>query len=209
MPAPDLEAWFWRDLAMTGPRLAGLLACLLISRRARDWNGWGWNSAMTLAGGAALALAGTLEILHRLMGGSEAVFGGARLAAAWLATGPVALFEEAAFRSLLFLSLRERTSPRLAALLSSALFAVYHFEAQPVESWPRIAAFGLAACAALHRGAGLWWLIGVHWLVDGLWFHVGAGAPSDWAFGPARLLFWAVPLASLALLAPVPSRTDP
>ncbi|MFH1619882.1 MAG: CPBP family intramembrane glutamic endopeptidase, partial [bacterium] len=132
------------------------------------WKRWGWGMSATLRGCFLLSVVTAMILLAN---GSESSYSAFQIIIGWLATMPVALFEEAAFRSLLFLSLREQMSPLKAALLSSLIFAVFHIEAQPVYGWPDIFVYGLGACAALHNGVGLAWLILSHLLVDGIWYH--------------------------------------
>lgn len=197
MPASDFETWFARDLIMSVPRLAGFAACLAVARGFGDWRSWGWGRFFRgdLAGWLLLLAAVAMEVLGHLAAGSGSSFGPGLLLAGWLSTVPVALFEETAFRSLLFLALRERFHVLPAALISSVLFAVYHFEAQPIAMWPHIFIFGVAACAALQRGVSMPALILAHLFVDGAWFHVvGEGGKAH--FFVLNLLTGALTLAA-------------
>ena len=209
MPAASFDAWFFRDLVMSAPRLTALLACLIYSRRSGGWTEWGWTFSLTRTGAIALALVTGMELLLHFAHGSGSDLPPWVILFGWLATGPVALFEEAAFRSLMFLSMRRQLSPRLAALLCSTLFMVYHVEAQPVEHWPHIFVFGLGTCAAIQCGAGLGWLIAAHWLVDGAWFHLTTGPGSSWAWDGYTVFLIITSAASLALLRESPATRPP
>jgi membrane protease YdiL (CAAX protease family) len=56
--------------------------------------------------------------------------------AGWLATFPVALFEETCFRGLLFLSAERIWGTAAGAFISSTAFTLYHWGAQPIHVWP-------------------------------------------------------------------------
>lgn len=201
MPSTDFDSWFRRDLVMTAPRLAAFAACGAIIHRNGGWRRWGWTGAITARGALLLALS-----LANLLNGhwlfhSSTDLGASRLALGWLSSVPVALFEEAAFRSLLFLSLRERHSPLAAATLSSLAFTVFHVQAQPLFGWPQIFVFGLAACAALERGTGVWAIALEHLIADGLWYHFRVGPGDEAVLINYLLLLITTPLAATVLLA--------
>lgn len=203
MPIQDFDSWFQRDVVMTVPRLGGFAACLYIASRNGGLKQWGWTASLSRRGGAVLITAAVMEIFMHLVRGSNTELGSAKLMVGWLSTGPVALFEEAAFRSLLFLALRRKMSPLLAALLSSFAFALYHVQAQPLSSWPHLLAFGLGTCAALHVGTGVVWLVATHWFVDGVWFHLAFGPGKEWAaLGHYTSMLVAVILSLIILRGP-------
>jgi membrane protease YdiL (CAAX protease family) len=195
------ERWFTRDLIMSAIKLAVFLALAVVTARAGGAARWGWTWAASSWGVVALAIVTAMIILSDLSGGSQPGFSPGRIAVGWLATGTVALFEETAFRSLLFLPFRERMHPIWAALLSSLLFMFYHVQAQPLIAWPHILVFGLGACAALHRGCGLPWLVAAHWIADGVWYHIASGPPVAWASDAYRVSMLVGAGLSLALLA--------
>lgn len=164
----DWDANLRRE-AWTGvARCLALLACLFLIRRYGDWRAWGWHLGASRAPLLLLMLAWSGIELRRLMEmASEPVpLTATYMLGIWATMIPVAVFEETCHRSVIFTSLKERMSPWRAAWVSSLIFAVWHIGAQPLSGWPVIFAFGMAACAALHRGLGLPWIMAVHWLVD-------------------------------------------
>ena len=198
VPLFDYTTWLNRDMVMSVPRLIGLILCLLVISRRGGPRRWGWGFRLAWLGGAALVLTTAMEIFLMKSPAAEATFSPRQLLLGWLSTGPVALFEEAAFRSVLFLSLRRRMSPLAAALLSSLAFAVYHIEAQSVTVWPYTFAFGMGTCAALDQGVGIGALVAAHWFVDGVALHLTGGPVSRWSwlgdsvFMPLTLIYSAV-----------------
>lgn len=201
------ELFLRRDAVMCVFRLLALAILLGVTVRAGGWRRWGWGRGLPPAGGAVLAATSADVVFDHLAYGTRPDIDAAWLAAGWLTTVPVALFEEVAFRSLLFLALRERLSPRWAAVLSSTAFTLWHYEAQPISLG--IFVFGLAACAALHGGVGLAWLIFAHWLVDTLWFHLAAPPPLWWAWHAASASMWAAFFGALYLLGRPASQEAP
>lgn len=170
----DWGLWFRRDLIMGIPRLAGFALCLLVAGRYGGWRRWGWHGGAPL-GPSALLVVLCLGYLAQFLGRAKVVtLTPGQIGIGWLATIPVALFEEAAFRGLIFLGLTERMSARKAAIASSLLFMVWHFQAQNLAEWPSIFLFGMVACASLHAGAGLPVLAVVHELVDSVWYFIGS-----------------------------------
>lgn len=67
----------------------------------------------------------------------------------------VGIWEEFHFRGYLFSITTAQFGAVFGALISSALFAMMHFEAQPIAHWPTIFAFGMAMCALRYYGASL------------------------------------------------------
>lgn len=171
-------AWFRRDAWMSLPRLAGLAACLAVMARGGPWEHWGWHLR---APAAPAALAGSVVLVYALIFIPERreIYGPAQKALGWLTTLPVAFFEEACFRGLLFLSLSRLWAPLPAALLSSLAFTVYHLQAQPLSDWPSIFAIGALWAACLQAGVGLPWLALSHEVADALWFHAGAAVDAE------------------------------
>ncbi|MBI3550958.1 MAG: CPBP family intramembrane metalloprotease [Elusimicrobia bacterium] len=153
-------------------RPATLAACLTLAASQGGLGRWGWRSKRPtrafLLGCAASAAFASLYLARA----STVVFSHGQLAVGWASAASVALFEEALFRGLIFLSLRARLGAFGAALASSAVFTFYHTVA--VDCWASIFMFGFCACACLHAGLGLPWLMLLHALVDGAWFHSGA-----------------------------------
>lgn len=202
MPAPDFDAWNRRDLVMTLPRLAGFAACVAVmARLGGGRRAWGWTWTLTPLATVPLALIGAVEIVGHLSVGSSTTLSAGALLAGWLATGAVALFEEAAMRSLMYLPLRRLVPPWIAGVLCGAAFVLYHFEAHSLaRAWPHLFAFGIGACAAVELGAGLGWLVALHWFVDGVWYHFSAGDGDPVAYLARPILIAFTIVVSLLML---------
>ena len=187
-------AWFFQDLLVTIPRLLALGACFWASRRLSE-SGPRWRGFQPEAGGLLLAaLAGELIAVgaFRYSASTPALL----MTAMTFATVVVALWEELCFRGLLYPALRER-SPVFGAVVSSLLFMAYHIQALPPR-WIALTFFvGLLLCAAYERGAGLWTLAAVHFLIDeiGLFFMGPFDRPRLFTVGAALLV-----LAALAAM---------
>lgn len=174
-PAIDIDTWTARDALMNWPRAAAIAATLAamaafggVSRR--NWRGL-TSSFLPLA---VVGAAQTWGAWHDAGPGDLTA---AQSAAGLWANLFVVIWEEACYRGLLYLGLRERMKPLPAALLSSAAFMAMHWQAQPLWSWPRIFFYGVVACAALEGGTGLLWLMLVHLIVDSAFFLSGGGDP--------------------------------
>jgi len=88
------------------------------------------------------------------------------IAGLFLTTIPVALFEEYAFRGPLLTDLSRRFSAPMGVLLSSVVFTVFHFQAQPLTFWGAIFLMGVILANLRLRGLSLGWLAATHFLVD-------------------------------------------
>lgn len=166
--------WVKRDLWVCLPRAFGLAAVLWLMWAAGGLRRWGWHGGAPVSSAGMMTAFAAAWIAGFAGYGKGVEFTSAQTTAAVAATVLVALWEEAAFRGAIFLALKERFSPRTAAVLSSILFAVYHIQALHFLDWPKTFLFGIAACAALHAGVGLPWLAGLHWAVDAAWIHYGS-----------------------------------
>ncbi|MBI5200824.1 MAG: CPBP family intramembrane metalloprotease [Elusimicrobia bacterium] len=181
-PSFSVDLWSLRDLGMSVPRLVALGACLWIAGRRGGLRAWGWTPALGAESIPFLAAGVAGFVLPNALVKHGGAFSAGEIATGWLATGPVALFEEACFRGLFYIGLRSRWGKGRAALASSALFAAYHLQAQPLTGWPKIFLFGLTYCFALELGAGLPWLVLGHWLTDGLYFNLEDGSSAFLGF---------------------------
>jgi membrane protease YdiL (CAAX protease family) len=152
-------------------RTAAFGACLLIAWRLGGLKRWGWNLGRPWQALALAALASGAFASLYFARESTAVFTPLQLAIGAASAIPVALFEEALFRGLIFLSLRPRLGAFGAAIAASAIFTLYHTAA--TNSWAMIFMFGFIACACLHAGLGLPWLMVLHAMVDAVWFPSG------------------------------------
>jgi len=173
----DPRAWLRRDLAKTPLRLAALAACLLAIWRLGGAARWGWHLRLPPAAVGILALELAMHV-GRMVGAAGSGYSSGEATAGVLATIPVALWEEACYRSLLYLGLRKGMSPLDAAIVSCLLFTFMHWGAMPVEVWGYIFLTGFAMCAAFELGAGLPWLVLSHCAVDAMWiFAMGGTGP--------------------------------
>lgn len=145
-----LRGWSFGDLGLTGPRAGGGLA---------------WGVAASAAFAAAVALA---EGGGRLLAGKSflAALAGPRppvdeLAALLVVGAGIApLFEELAFRGILYGGLRKRLGPLPAGAAATAAFAAAHLFTTGVP-WVQ-AVGGLAFFAAYELSGSLWAPILVH-----------------------------------------------
>lgn len=165
--------WVRRDLQVSLLRLAGLAGCLLAAWRLGGLRDWGWTAGFNWNGAVPVALAGASFILPVLKETGEPMYGEIPATVMWALNAPVGFWEEACFRSLMFLGLSRQLGARKAALLSSLVFAVWHYGMQPVIGWPRIFLAGVVWCGALHAGVGVPWLALEHWAVDALVLRLG------------------------------------
>jgi membrane protease YdiL (CAAX protease family) len=89
----------------------------------------------------------------------------------------VGAFEEYAFRGPLLFAFQQRMPILTATLLSSALFTVFHIQAQPLEWWLEIFFAGVVFASIRLRGVSLVWLALIHTLIDTLDFVFPVHAP--------------------------------
>ncbi|MCX5789875.1 MAG: CPBP family intramembrane metalloprotease [Elusimicrobia bacterium] len=183
---PRMDWWLKRDLCWAVLRIAGLLACLLAARAAGGARLWGWKLSWSWKGAALMAAVAVAFLLRVAGGEGPLTFNGIP---AWTIAGlnlPVGFFEEACFRGLLFLGLARILRPRAAAIVSSVIFALWHWGVQPAGLFGQIFFFGLCACAALYAGLGLGFLALAHAALDTAMMSFQRAMPS-----------WYEPLGSL------------
>ncbi len=197
-PVLNAADWNRRDAFMTWPRLAAGAACLAAMAAWGGLRRWGVRRNATAAGLALLAAAGA-GIVSANLGFGPGAATGAQVAQALWTTVPVALWEEACYRGLLYRGLRADLSPLAAASGSSTFFMLMHYQAQATYFWPWIFAYGLAACAAAESGTGLPWLVFAHWTCDVLVAAL-ARAPDASAVAFSQCYMGAVFLAAAYLL---------
>jgi membrane protease YdiL (CAAX protease family) len=158
------------DALKTVPRLAAAGACWW-AMGPRGPRAWGWSASARA--GAVLAAATGLAHSARYLGQAVYGFTAAEIAFGAVLTVPLAVWEELCYRGLLFGGLRDSLGARRAALASTAVFTVMHWGSMDVSTWPSVFMTGFAFCGALELGAGLPFLIFVHWAVDAVWFLTG------------------------------------
>lgn len=151
---------------MALPRLAAAALCILIAvrfsvpsmicqSRRRPLHCLAW--ILWITAGMAAIQAG---------GGTTLRFTGMQTSLMAANSLTVAFWEELAFRGLIFLPLTARLRPWRAGVLSSLLFAVYHYPVYGPETWPYQFLWGAACCAVLQRGVTIPYLMGAHFLTD-------------------------------------------
>lgn len=169
MPVRYYHEWFIRDMVMTAPRGLVLIFSLLA---LRGMSGTFWLGLKSMKSAVILVavLAGEIAAIFSFKWNLP--FNNYMALIGWTTTLFVSFFEETCFRGLLFSALKERMSPLKAAILGSVIFTVYHYQAQPILTWPGIFLVGFCFCAAYYSGAGIIWLVLIHELIDGLYLHV-------------------------------------
>jgi membrane protease YdiL (CAAX protease family) len=167
--------WFERDTTMDVPRLLALVAALVFGVRRWGRAGLGMHfghARLGIIGGAALV---ALWLPNHFFREHPIAFPASALFILAVSSFIVAAMEETLFRGVLFNALSEWGDQRDAIWLSSALFTVYHVQAQPLWSWPALFLYGIAAAVFRGRGVGLPWLILQHGLYDSLVFLGSSG----------------------------------
>ncbi|HWD18706.1 MAG TPA: CPBP family intramembrane glutamic endopeptidase [Verrucomicrobiae bacterium] len=172
-PIDSVESWFVRDTWMSVPRLAAFLAIFCIHggwRRPRlDF----WRAGDFKV--VALGLVVVALWWFYFSGGVGDGFSTDMICIGVATSAVVGLFEEYAFRGPLLVALGPA---RQAVLLSSFLFAIYHFQAQSVEAWPAIFGTGVVFASLRFRGASLALLVALHTLIDAGYFFFASGTPA-------------------------------
>lgn len=88
--------------------------------------------------------------------------------------------EEILFRGVGLSALKSWKSETHALWISSLIFMLFHFGAQPFSEWPGIFFFGLLMAQMRFLGVSLYWLILYHAAFDSLWYVLdGTGGPSS------------------------------
>jgi membrane protease YdiL (CAAX protease family) len=90
----------------------------------------------------------------------------------------VGFHEEFVFRGLCLEALKDLAGERVAFWLSSLLFTVFHYKAQPLVTWPGIFVAGLLFARMRLDGISIWCLIFIHGTYDALWFLLESYEPS-------------------------------
>ena len=174
----SIHLWFRQDALKSIPRLLLFVLSLWATWRLIGLREAGWHTGATARNGA-LGIAAWLSVVSvYFLLREPAEFTAQERLLGWLTTLPVAFGEEACFRGLLFAGLRRQIGALAAGVASAAVFMIWHYGAQPFDSFPSIFCFGLLACAAVYRGLGLPWLVLIHELADVPDFYVNSRVPS-------------------------------
>lgn len=177
MKPATLEDWFARDTLMCVPRLLAFITLLGLDRLF--WRTVPFDLKIKEFKQPVL-WGGVLILVHAIYwsGSSGSLWPMQIITGALFTTVFVGLFEEYAFRGVLLAGLREAMGPVKAVVVSSIIFAVYHFQAQPVSSWLSIFLIGgILACLRL-RGVSIFWLTVIHIIIDDAYFFVGLTFPA-------------------------------
>lgn len=193
-PGTTQDAWFFRDTLMCLPRLGAFAALLLLNRR--------WQLALfempprDFGRAARLGFVPTILWVFYFAGGYGHAFTPFRILVGAFTSLIVGVYEEYAFRGPLLDALRQRMSLLPAIALSSALFTIFHLQAQPVQIWGAIFLMGVIFANLRVRGLGLGWLALIHGVIDAFYFVFTDNAPNPFGlFGlvlQAGLLAYAI-----------------
>ena len=179
-PVTSQEAWLLRDTLMTVPRLGAFAALVLLNRIWKadrfDLRLWDFGRA------ALLRFVPTALWVFHFRGGQGDNFTPSQMAVGFFTSLVVGLFEEYAFRGPLLFALRQRLSLLATAVVSSALFAVYHVQAQPMRSWGAIFLTGVIYANLRFRGLSLGWLAIIHGATDAFYFVFPGTTPNLFSF---------------------------
>jgi membrane protease YdiL (CAAX protease family) len=184
--------WWARDTLMDIPRLLAFSLSLwagvcLWGRRSFGWHAGRPGLGLGL-GGLAVALWMMEHVLHvKTFNYPQHMF-----LVLCLNSLIVALLEETLFRGVILHALYDWHGTAVALWGSSALFAVYHIQAQPVSSWPSIFLVGFLFAVMRCQGVGLWWMILAHAALDSLVF-LGS-------YGPPQFVWWSSMVCALEAL---------
>ncbi|MQA75138.1 MAG: CPBP family intramembrane metalloprotease [Solirubrobacterales bacterium] len=150
--------------ARPGPGLFAPAAALGLRRPPRSWIGpmliayFGYIACALVI---AALLAPEQEDVTRALGSDEGALG--TIVAGLLIVGAAPLTEEIFFRGFLFAGLRRSTPFAVAALISAAIWGVFHYTGE--GSWGvvlQLAVFGVALAWLYERTGSIWPTIAVH-----------------------------------------------
>ncbi len=166
LPASSITQWFIRDCIMTIPRLLAFGALLFVNRKfdglvpfdfglSRNSGTMFWVSSLIVIYVVSFVLRGWYPWLAN-----------GELIIVLLTSIVVGVFEEYAFRGMILGHLLRRVPTIAAVLLSSLLFTIYHWQAQPLNTWFGIFFTGIAFAIARLQGVSLFWLALAHGIID-------------------------------------------
>jgi membrane protease YdiL (CAAX protease family) len=167
-PVTSLESWFTRDAVTCLPRLAAFAALIYLNRH---WQLVRFDFPAKDFG--HLALWGSLPLalwMFYFSGSRGDSFAPWMIALGFVTSMVVGLFEEYAFRGPLLAALSRRYSLFTAAFLSTLVFTLCHFQAQPVAAWGNIFLTGIIMANLRLRGLSLGSLALLHGLIDASYF---------------------------------------
>ncbi len=179
--------WWARDTLMNIPRLLAFGLSLWTGLHLWGRQLFGWHAERPASGlvlGFCAVVLGMMEHVLRTQPVDNSHFMFVVLCFSSLI---VALWEETLFRGVMFTALADWHNTSVALWGSSALFAVYHVQAQPVSGWPSIFLSGFLWAVMRSQGVGLWWLILAHAILDSIIF-LGSHGPAKFAWWPPLTL---------------------
>lgn len=179
MPDDTFTQWVQRDAVMNGPRLVGILLLTLASVHTRSESFLGLTRrGLGPATLVMLALIAQLTVNRWVQPPGD--YPTHLLFSLTLSSVIVGVFEELLFRGAILSSLSAALRPRYAILISSALFTVYHVQAQAIMGWPGIFLFGILMSRMRLDGISLWALMAIHATYDALLFWISASPVFSW-----------------------------
>jgi len=188
IPATSQWAWFYRDCWMTIPRFVTFCSLLVIDRYI--WKSSLFDFLLKDIGRAAF-YGGILIFIYlfHLIGSYGDPWPRKFILIAIFTSAIVGLFEEYAFRGVILGHLVKKWSKIIAILGSSAIFTLFHFQAQPLTEWPGIFLAGVALANLRLKGLSLFWLVIIHTIIDAAYFFFGTSMPRF--FSIHKLIFLA------------------
>lgn len=174
MAVRSVETWFWRDTIMNVPRVVGFLVCVFLLRgmlSVRDEFRAGSGRAV----GGGLVLIGIWVWHLSGYGGEE--FSGWMIFGGVISSLIVGFWEEFAFRGMVQGILMEWFGRMGVVMIGSALFTVYHVQAQSVWAWIPIFLTGVIFANLRFAGGTLLTLSLAHGIADSFYFVFGSEGP--------------------------------
>jgi membrane protease YdiL (CAAX protease family) len=164
MPVRSLSDWFYRDVIMCLPRLIGFY---MVFRITKHHSGLKMvRTRFVYIYGGLLFVTYALDLVPK----GWAPWPNYMVCVGLVTSIVVGLFEEYLFRGALLTGLL-RSYPVLSSIfVSSAIFTVYHLQAQPLRSWPGIFLAGLVFANLRLLGLGLLGLSLLHGVIDWSFF---------------------------------------
>lgn len=167
-PVTSQETWFARDAVMSVLRLSAFTTLFLFNR---TWNLARFDFPLKDLGRIALWGLVPLALWAYYFSGSHGdPFAPWMIALGTLTSLIVGLCEEYTFRGPLLATLRQDLSAFSTIFLSSVIFTLYHFQAQPVSSWGMVFLTGVILANLRLRGLSLGSLALLHGLIDASYF---------------------------------------
>lgn len=188
IPATSQWAWFYRDCWMTIPRFVTFCSLLLMDLYI--WKSSLFDFLFKDIGQAAF-YGGILVFIYLsyLIGSYGDPWPGKFILIGIVTSAMVGLFEEYAFRGIILGNLVKKWSKVSSILGSSAVFTLFHFQAQPFNEWPSLFLAGVALANLRLRGLSLFWLVVIHTVIDAAYFFFGTSMPG--LFSPHKMIFLA------------------